>query len=918
MTKGTITCRILSGILLTGLSLDVFDVLAATLTVKNYEYDLCTVTVSQNGEVLTPASTDGKTVAVYGVNGEVTLTAGGFQDDYYFRFAPVTVTNRTLSLERWDGLPAGVDAGTNPVSFTITGDLTVTPNLNCSSNVWNATNTASMIDGMWTLPIKNLTPSSRSVAVNGYTSKVGTPTVVDYAKRVLYKGTNYTVTSMKGGQSGALTIRVPKRLNTVEGDSGFGNTNFIGLAESSVTKFGSHCFVYAQLKGDVADYLPPGLTFIDGVSFYSSSGLFGKASFPSIVTLGGSRCVIAGTSGIKEIYAPSPALATIGDDVFASAPIKKITLGPTNLTSCYSTAFPVAFTNLTWLAAPPKRDLFENILVSVGGNNGAHSLSLYVPLTEGKWWDYVAIPTAEEVTAGIPEGCLGVYVTTASARKAWMFSTVPTDGVLLETDMTQNGNFGSNIHTGLQVGAEGTFSRTGFDRYDLQHFNSVSGAWETFSSVVSNICQYIHNGNLTRLLWKVDGYAIHASSTAYSGTFTFDGERALEGFDVFKPGTQVTVTAAGATVHPTSRFIRWTEGIDASQISNATVVVTMDADKSLKAEFAPNEWAYHPASATITDGEWTGPVAATNPVARSFSIGKFYGGQNCSLWLDLTLPVYVEGDSSEPYYITRLTVGQDGSLLHVRFGEHFLAFTQTGTFEACTKIDHIDGLGKTKVTVLSERFLPFYATPPLRSRIYEANDYLPETLVELGRCHGCGPILKGTLCLPNLTTLGTEYNFINVTSGITNLFLTSKNLMKVNNAMFSGFKLQSLTIGSTNLSDVASTAFSGAGTNLNEIVFLAHPPVETAFDNLLSPFTRTTGVWRVTTPFVKKPMTIYCSRLNPSWRAISKSMTSDERTSEYKPKDAWGVYETASAKRFYLAHRPSEFDVHSGLIFILR
>src|SRR5574344_1219896 len=119
---------------------------ASTLTVKNFDYDLCTVTVSQGGNVLVPVSGSG-TALVYEVSGEVTLAATDFQNDYYFRFAPAAVTDRTLALERWEGLPDGADAAANPVTFTVSGNLTVIPNVDCKGYVWTATNPPSMALG---------------------------------------------------------------------------------------------------------------------------------------------------------------------------------------------------------------------------------------------------------------------------------------------------------------------------------------------------------------------------------------------------------------------------------------------------------------------------------------------------------------------------------------------------------------------------------------------------------------------------------------------------------------------------------------------------------------------------------------------------------------------------------------------------
>ena len=96
---------------------------AATLTVKNFDDDLATVYV--NGE----PTTDGQAIEV---DGTVTIELKDFRNDYYFRYAPASQTDRQLAFESWETgsklVPAEC-ATQNPATFDVTGDLAITPNV---------------------------------------------------------------------------------------------------------------------------------------------------------------------------------------------------------------------------------------------------------------------------------------------------------------------------------------------------------------------------------------------------------------------------------------------------------------------------------------------------------------------------------------------------------------------------------------------------------------------------------------------------------------------------------------------------------------------------------------------------------------------------------------------------------------------
>ena len=99
---------------------------AAKITVENFDDDLATVYVNN------VAVADGESVEV---SGSVTIELKDFRNDYYFRFAPASQTDRELALACWEGVPAGCE-NSNPAVFTPDGDLTITPNFDVKNFCW--------------------------------------------------------------------------------------------------------------------------------------------------------------------------------------------------------------------------------------------------------------------------------------------------------------------------------------------------------------------------------------------------------------------------------------------------------------------------------------------------------------------------------------------------------------------------------------------------------------------------------------------------------------------------------------------------------------------------------------------------------------------------------------------------------------
>ncbi|NLN01722.1 MAG: leucine-rich repeat domain-containing protein [Lentisphaerae bacterium] len=891
---------------------------AATLTVRNFDEDLATVHV--NGA----AVTNGGTVEV---SGQVTLELAEFRHDYYFAYAPGTQTNRTLALARWEGLPGGASATANPVTINVTNDLTITPNIDCQGYVWVADDArTAMTDCTWTMSMSGLAPNTRTVKAVAYTAYTSGAKVMDFAKRVDYKGTNYTVVAFTSRNafknSGLNEMRLPKRFNQMvfaqTDGGGFNLTNIVGLADCAMTSVPGYGFFYgaAAIAGPMVDYIPRGVKSIGENAYCNKSALKGALPLPTIVNIDNSA--FSACTGVTELYSESPVFTTIGSYAFRNCTgLKKITLASPALSSVAPDAFTgaAAITNLTYLSAPPASfNPVDNLLRRVANVDGDHACTMHVPLTISNWWKWVSAPSANEVAAGLPAGCAGVYVTEADERKAWIVSTDDLSSCLLETDMAMVVDKEYAVHSNLTSGAQMTLSRAGFTSCQLQHFNPATGAWETFETRMGDSFTYTHDGHLTRAIWLVEGAVLTLSSSRYGGTFTVTGPAPILGDNVYALNSVLTITAHGADERPTSHFSVWSSGVSGDDAANATITVTMDSDKTLVADFDPDEWLYDPVTQTISDREWTSSKVTLDAVNATVSVGDFYGGQNNVLWLDLSLPVHVPSQPETDYVVTKLTTARNSHLIRIRVGPRFSHFV-SDMFRGSTVLDSIEGLGESSLTVFPWCTFHDISIAPIITRVYEANDFIPPTLVAVeDYFYSGGPTLVGTLRLPNFKTFTQDNRGFNDAArlgGVTNLMLTCKDLTEITYNMFVGMRLQEVTIGSTNFTSSMSNPFSGSVSTMERMIFLAHAPDRTALDNVLSGFTARTTPSAI-------PLLLHCSRYAPGWREMGATLDRASAEWQNRPDDTWGIYETAAGKRYYLIQRASEYDKLRGMVLILK
>lgn len=524
--------------------------------------------------------------------------------------------------------------------------------------------------------------------------------------------------------------------------------------------------------------------------------------------------------------------------------------------------------------------------------------------TEPSWWALTDLPTANEL-ASRPSGCLGVYVTKDGKRKAWVVADgEAAGGTLLETDMTKSGNAGYVAHGGLRQGDPLVLTAPeGMTKCELQHIDSSTGRWTTFAVKVGENISYTHDGELTRVVWRVDGDGVALSvavAEGYDGSVSIElknGEKLLDG--VYSNNAEVWITATGSAAHPRSAFEKWTGDVPVGDETNGVLKLTLTKDTELTAVFRPLEWVYDPGTMKITDGYYLSSARTGDIVDYGMTFAGFTAS-DYTPWLDFSLPIYNPEDEEHVYWITTLTSGRTHSAgwKRVRFGANIRLFTD-GMFYTSMALEEVDGFELTQITSIPANFFHIYEQAPLYKSgvMAEAEDYIPDTLTVINsESYKRAPAFKGTLRLrlPDLSQLG------NMRIGsVTNLEFLAEGLMSFP-SFASVISPNRAIFASTNLASVVQGALRAG---LKELVFLAHAPARTALDNLLSNQTAYTTV-------------IYADRHAPGWKELRATMTAEERTA--KPEGAWGIYQTASGKRFYIVQRDSLYGKRPGFMVILK
>ena len=904
---------------------------AATLTVKNFDEDLATVYVNDE------PTTNGQVVAV---DGSAKIELKDFRNDYYFRYAPESQADRSMALDCWEGVPEGYE-DKNPATFDIDGDLTITANVDVKGYAWQyATidNVKQITNHVHRWKWSSADAVNRTVVLSScLTNLPGTAEnnlVCDLVERVRYNDRNYTVTGydnrkvLNGSRIG--TLALSPRFSSfpfalTDGSTAYSITNLVGMSDIKALTVGGYAFYYSgsAFSGPVTNFVALRSTSVGGCAYQGRGGMTGELLLERVTDIGGNA--FYNCTGLTAARLTSPYLTTVGDNAFAGCSnMKEVSIGSSALTTMSTSAFNAkTVTNFIFLADAPESAALDNLIASAASADGAHACRLTVDAGRSNWWKRVTAPSDAEVAAGLPANCMGAYVDAGKNRRAWVVSSVPLSGVLLVGDMTMLGMDGYVPRTGLEIGSQVTLTApAGFDSCELQHLKD-GNVWTTYETVNATSFAYTHEGEITRAVWRVDGATLNTFVNNYGGGFEVEllsGTRISD--TVFSKGAVVRLKAKGRATHPTSHFIEWTEGVTGDGATNDTVLVTMDADKTLRAEFYPDEWLYNPTTKKITDGEWTCDASVSG---SKITASNFTGGQNYILWLDISLPVHNETAYETTYAITSMSGARNTTLRKVRVGELFESFPSE-FFRTSPAIERVDGLGASRMTTLS--YCLFYegSGGPIKNEIYEANDIIPVNLTRFSNyCWGWGPYLTGTLEFAKLKNFGVTDDavepFLNYTGlrnklyhstvdgrviGVTNLLLTCEDLAIFPKDLFASAHLESVTIASTNLTTAASQAFTASSTSLKELVFLAHAPAAAAFENLVKASVNTNTV-------------IYCSKFAPGWKELRMKGYSSSPEWPARPAGCWGMYQTTDGKkRFYLVQKDSKYDKRNGFSVLVK
>lgn len=241
------------------------------------------------------------------------------------------------------------------------------------------------------------------------------------------KLTSFSLTDSKGAE---MVISFYSG-SSADGHNQFNRSGFKEIPSSlrGVSALAGWAFAYCPLENVVMTNLTSGLAYPRGVfqycaaltnaylgGTYAEVGTGGDANAPSLF-MGCTNMWIKGTAVLD-----SPNLTKIGS-YFGLA--NNIVIGATNAVTSLSSglfnnaSYPPA--SVTFYGLPPTQTVLDTALA---GRAATNKLVIYASKRYGESaWRKAAFcdkALTEEEQAAAPEGCFGVYVTAAGARKAWL------------------------------------------------------------------------------------------------------------------------------------------------------------------------------------------------------------------------------------------------------------------------------------------------------------------------------------------------------------------------------------------------------------------------------------------------------------------------------------------------------------------
>ena len=888
---------------------------AATLTVKNFDEDLATVYVND------VATTNGQKVAV---DGETKIELKDFRSDYYFRYAPDSQTDRTLALESWEGVPADC-AAANPATFDVTGDLTITPNVNVKGYCWTVFEGTKLENDklFWTSTSRN--DAARTVCLVICTGNKLQSTecnlTLDLVERMSYNGKNYTFTKIDArpcfDKSYICQMAIAPKFAefgsniTVCNASGtYILTNIVGLAEANVTTVGAQAFMNApaQFNGPATNFVPRTAVTLGAQAYYGRNGMTGAVVLDAVETIGNQ--VFNNCAKITDLEVNSPSLASIGTAAFSGcSKLGRVSFADGDaLTAVTLNSFPSTVTNFTFRTGAPGAATVCTLLAQQTDVDGDHNATIWVNPAAVGWWGMASPLTDAEIGAGAPANCLGVLVDSDRKRRAWIVSFEDVGGTVLQarTGASEVEVLGTTYRKDDSVELT---APAGMSKCELQHLEN--GAWVTFDSKSGSTVSYTHDGQLTRVRWTIDGAALSVTKKSYyKGTLQVEVKSGgiVAGDNVYSKGSEVWIAAVGSEERPRTAIGRWT-GVPAGQETNEVVKLVLNEDTDVTAEFRALEWVYNPTTKKITDGEYTSDARAADLIGETgMSFSAFDRSPDYEPWIDFSIPIYNPDDPTRDYWIAGVTAGRNSSPRNwkrVRFGANVVSMPNY-VFIYNSVIDEIEGFGKIRVTDLPGNFFDNSGNgSPLKNRVYEGTDFYPEALKSIGgQAFRDAPSLKGTIRV-GLNRLSNINDLIARSEAVTNWIFTAEDLPTLNISS-TMFKPTTVTIAATNPVTTTTSTFYYSGDGLKDLIFLAHAPSVASMDLFLTGQSSGSTV-------------IHACKWAPGWKELRMKNPSSCAEWAARPADCWGIYQTANGqKRFYLVRQESKYGPEPGLAVIIR
>ena len=203
---------------------------------------------------------------------------------------------------------------------------------------------------------------------------------------------------------------------------GWGALSNLVLRVPAVTNIGATAFQSSSLAAtDVSTWDLSSVRTIGGNAFAYDT-MFGDLSLPACESISGGSVGALYSSKIRSLSLTSPKLNSLGNCAIRNcASLKSLVIGSTGTLTVTTTANfdSSVLTNVTFYGPTQSVATIDQILYKVAADTATHGCTIYASRKQAGWTD-IATALTEPETTNAPANCFGVYVTAASARKAWL------------------------------------------------------------------------------------------------------------------------------------------------------------------------------------------------------------------------------------------------------------------------------------------------------------------------------------------------------------------------------------------------------------------------------------------------------------------------------------------------------------------